>query len=150
MSDTQIGDRTLGMNHQAVAVLEYLAHREPDFAECCDNGDYKFFSQTYAWYNGKERGFSLTVAPSVVSKKFRIFVVVEGRNHDGIVVYEWEQTSLPMNGPMLADFTDEAYKHGRTFSYGAVGACVEHIYNRMAAWWGEMELGQEPSEAQGE
>jgi len=77
-------------------------------------------------------------------------VVVEGRNHDGIVVYEWEQTSLPMNGPMLADFTDEAYKHGRTFSYGAVGACVEHIYNRMAAWWGEMELGQEPSEAQGE
>ena len=154
MYDNRIGDRMLGLNAQARAVLEYLSAREPDFAEYKD-GYYGFGAETHAWYNGRERGFSLTVSPPGCNRPVRIFVVVEGRNHDGIVVYEWEQKGFPYNGPSLEDFSDEAFHAGKVFPYGAAGDAADYIYNRMRVWWVELGLskdegtGEEPSEDSG-
>lgn len=77
-------DAHLGLNKQAVIVLEILAMR--DFA-------IRNYIQTAAWYNGRECGFSLILQGPEGS---RIITCAECRNSDEIVIDNWA-----FNGPYL-------------------------------------------------
>lgn len=80
-------DRHLGMNKQAVIVLEILSMR--DF-------DIRSYIRTAAWYNGRECGFSLIFQ---WYDNYRIITCAECRNSDEIVVDNWEFRGPFLNPP---------------------------------------------------
>lgn len=128
----RIADPHLGINKQARAVLAYL-DTEPSFAKY-ENGFYDIDISTHAWYNGRERGVSLTIS----RLGFRGCLVVtfgECRNSDGIFVDAWELPGAPYNGPTTEGFTDDAYKARKTFPEGAAGKAGEYIFEKLADFY---------------
>ncbi len=132
-----IGDVTLGLKSQAWAILAMLS------ASDCDGlggdwdtkfRDYKIEIKTYAWYNGRERGFCLEVRPSMASRKALLVTFGEHRNTDGIFVDAWEVDKYFLNEPTVEDFTDEAYERRMSVPYGNVGQAVEVIRDKIEAF----------------
>ena len=135
----QMADLQLAMNSQAWAVLHALSALEPTFAEYDkERGAYNFASCTYAWYNGRERGFSLVIAAPVnwrVVERVLTFVVAEGRNHDGIVVDHCLMKAAPFNSLLVDDLPEEVYKRRPSIGYLRVDKAVQRIMSVCAAQW---------------
>jgi hypothetical protein len=134
-----IADLTLGVGKQARAILALL-EVEPDFAEYSE-GFYQIDIDTRAWYNGRERGVSLVVR-RMGFKGCLVITFGEHRNTDGIFVDSWEMPHAPMNGPTVADFSDEVYNvwNARTmFHYGEAGKAAKFIYEKMSQFYAGLE-----------
>jgi hypothetical protein len=102
-------DTTLGLNKNALKIMRLVA-------KClrgvkADNG----IVRTSAWYNGRERGVVISVHKAGKPNETYSIVIVEHRNSDDIVVYNWLMPKWDVNPPTVADFTDEAYKSAEHF-----------------------------------
>jgi hypothetical protein len=131
-----IADLTLGMGSQARAVLQMLSDREPDFAEYAVGGRYRVHMETRPWYNGRERGFVLSMNdPSNQSDAIHI-VIFEHRSGDHLVALSWTTEHIPSNGVVADDETLEmAYANypepDAEFPHGRIGECADWIYERL-------------------
>lgn len=126
-----IGNMDLGISKQAFAVLALLSDRS--LSEVTPNRDPDptgFNSETYAWYNGRERGVCLVFRvggdPNCLLVTFG-----EHRNSDGIFVDVWEHDSYFLNPPTVDDFGDEAYVNRKVFGYGRVDQVVPYITTKV-------------------
>lgn len=129
----RIGDQTLGLRGQALAVLAMLSEREPDFAEFSE-GRYEVEIDTRAWYNGRERGIALVLYRFGYDGCI-VVTFGEMRTSDGIFVDHWEMQAPPYNGPTIEHMPDRAYYRRKEFPYGNVGAVVDHILGLMACFY---------------
>lgn len=128
-------DLMLDLNPQAYAVLAALAGQEPEYFGLEFDDEHRTWKQrvqTFAWYNGRERGFRL-----VFRKKFDpgylTFCVAENRNSDQIVVYMQEAEGFytnPHEYPHDAAF----WKSARYFPELAVDQAVSHIRRHVQQW----------------
>jgi hypothetical protein len=117
-------DATMGLSAQALAVLTMLA------AEDSDDSDLEI--DTRAWYNEREKGFSLTVRSHCADAKALILVCVEDRNSDRIVVDSWVvEHSIP-NPPTPADYPAE-FDHKST-AYGRIDEATGIIREAIKAY----------------
>lgn len=135
----RIADTSLQLNSQALAVLQILANREPTFADYA-NGRYDIEIGTYAWYNGRERGFSLVVTRLGKSRTPLVCTVFEHRKSDDLCVLSWEPDRLFLNAPTIECWNRHKKATGDEwdpahFEYGDVGNVVEYIYYRMDSWY---------------
>jgi len=119
-------DTNLGLKPQARAVLHMLD-------EGLQVDEPSVFVMTWAWYNGRERGFALTVGgPNL---KALVVVCNEARSGDDIVVDRWTRDSEAwMDPPTAEEFTDGAYAARKSFRVGNVGAAADYI-KRLVAWY---------------
>lgn len=124
----QIADERLSIQAAARAILVLLADREADFEGNWDEKIkcHRFDFHTAAWYNGRERGCVLYVTSFQV-KETLIITFGEHRSSDSIFVDTWISTKGFFNPPTVADFTDEAYKSRKFFSYGAYVDAADYI-----------------------
>jgi hypothetical protein len=120
MNENSIGDPTLGLNSQALAVLHALVGEEDEH--------FGPYTDTYAWYNGRERGFVL-----VYDSGGGAFCVAcaESRGSDNIVVYNWEQEFRGTNPPTAADVPEEAWGRGKNFKPLQVDKVVKYILKEL-------------------
>ena len=134
-----IVDMTLGIKPQARAVMAYLSDMSPDFAEY-ENGHYNVSLETKPWYNGRERGFVVSMAPGMDYARPAINIAVfEHRTGDQICVLEWESDSFShfyneVPGGGLACEASEAIVP-QSFPYGAAGAAAAYVYARLSTYW---------------
>lgn len=98
------GSWDLSLNRQAAMVLEVLRGRDIEIPA-------GWFVSTYAWYNGRERGFQVHVYRG--GGEMRVIAVSEHRNSDNIAIDQWEQ-QYGLNPPTAEDFPEEAYRNRRT------------------------------------
>jgi hypothetical protein len=137
-----IGDVNLGVGHQSIAVLQYLANMEPAFANVLDGGSYDVRTETRTWYNGRERGICVSMISRTSFSHPTIHVAVfEYRNDDNIIGLTWETDRPYSNGPN-EDFDTTiylAYGRGGTkydyaarFGGGEVGKCADWVYDTLA------------------
>jgi hypothetical protein len=113
MTEQSLTDLSLNLNGQSWAVLHLLngygVQLDDDLYDS-EKGEYLFESQTYAFYNGRERGFSLAVEHS--DRKERGCLVVafaENRNSDDIVVYTWKGYGI-YQPPLVSEMPDNCRK----------------------------------------
>ena len=137
-------DPTMGMNNQARAVMAYMDNMVPDFAwdtEALDHYDVRF--QTRPWYNGRERGFVISMAADWFGDGTVIHIALfEHRNSDQICTLAWETDSFYYNGiPSDEDTFDLAYHGGAKFDVaasfkpGAVGEAADWIYHTLEEFY---------------
>lgn len=111
-------DVSLGIQPQARAVLQMLDGQGLD----TDSG---FECATWAWYNGRERGFAMTCgAPNVPTL---VVVCNELSNGDSIVVDQWYTPRPWMVQPETADFAEGYYGARKFFPCGNVGAAADYL-----------------------
>ena len=112
-----------------------MLDREPVFAEYDDDSNrYLVDIKTRAWYNGREKGVSLTVS-RLGYKGCLVITFGEHRSSDSIFVDSWEMETEAFNSPTPGDFSDEAYKQRKSFPAGHVGYAADYIYKRMEAYY---------------
>ena len=81
---------------------------------------------TAPFYNGRERGFVLTIQDA--NGKFaKNIAFAECRNSDVIVVYSWVAAPWALNPPMVSDFTEEVYN--RQVVHSSVDDACDDIRN---------------------
>lgn len=136
MKRDRIGDVSLNINHQAWAVLHYLAGREPDFAEYKD-GYYAIWLETAPWYNGRERGFVISMAKSIGGKAIHI-AFFEHRNSDSICALRCVTSDFGMNPPTLQSHGEAFYPTDNKFDDiafsvgpGEIGKMADWIYDQL-------------------
>lgn len=134
MSHT-IADSYLYLNSQSLAVLAMLAQREPDFAEYDkENREYLYEATTAAWYNGRERGFSLVVRRQMTDRACTVITVAEHRSSDQIVIMSWDyEDKYFLNPPMVDDAPESAWAGSQHVDYGRIDlavALIEKIVSR--------------------
>ncbi len=147
MTTEKCADPSFGVSPYAQAVLHILSTYSPDFAGYLgENGRYTDFDiciQTFTWNNGRERGASLVVFPTLLpTGPCQIFAFGEDRKSDRLFVEEWTQDREPLNGPTVVerrlllgdDQCTRIYKERVYFSPGDVKNVADHIFKRMAAW----------------
>lgn len=134
MPKKQLANPTLSMNAQALEVLKRLKHMNLE--------DPRILVQTAAWYNGRERGFSLTFHAMRVTygdrEIFRpnfVIAVSEHRCCDSIVIDNWPIGYIPMNPPTVSDFNDDAYyRRRRTVPFEQYDDAVDVIRELVRQW----------------
>ncbi len=134
MSD-RIGDTTLGIGHQSLGVLQYLANMAPDFATY-KNGWYDVMITTRPWYNGREQGIVVSMSKSGFGTGGYIHVAVfEHRSGDNIVTLKWETEQNYYNSPNESEtlFEDAYAGDIKNFDYGQVGECARYVYEALEA-----------------
>jgi hypothetical protein len=132
-----IADLTLGMGSQARAVLQLLSDRGPDFAD--EDGDYQVYMETRPWYNGRERGFVLSMRREYPRDESGVIniAIFEHRNADHLVGLSWTTDSIPFQNGVVADdeTLDIAYANypepDAEFPHGRIGECADWIYERL-------------------
>lgn len=149
--ENKIADATMQLQSGPMAVLTMLANLEPNFAPWHEqHGHYAFRSETFAFYNCRERGFSLSVHlnhyPEMKDRNPINFVVVEHRNSDDVRVYQWEGVA-PMNGVTVADVPELAWQKSIGFPWGQIGEVVDHIYQTLEKIIEPIKLAREAGEA---
>ncbi len=129
-----IGDLTLGLSGQALAVLAMLSKLECDGLSEYDEKlhEYKIEIKSSAWYNGREHGVCLEVRPDIASSRCLLVTFGEHRNSDNIFVDAWEHEGRFLNPPTVADFTDEAYETRTMVDYGNIARAVEVIREKIS------------------
>ena len=134
----KMADSNFGVDHQAMAVVSFLEGMEPDFAEY-EHNSYQITIHTRTWENGREHGVCLIFDHPTKKVKPLIVVCTTGRNHDGIVIYNWleKMTDRFNNVVTVADLEDDIYEKAKTFSYGEIGSAANFIYELAAVWYGE-------------
>lgn len=132
----RVTDDSLGMSDQARAVLALLSGREPDFAEYDKaEGHYLYESSTAAWYNGRERGFSLVVHRTLSDRTALVLTVTEHRVSDEITINHWVVDEARfVNPPTVADFPAEELIHQHRVPYGRVDKAVAFICERVGSF----------------
>lgn len=112
-------DTNLGLKPQARAVLHMLD-------EAITLEEPNVFVLTWAWYNGRERGFALTVGgPNL---KTLVVVCNEAGSSDDIVVDSWHRDYWTwLDPPTAEEFTDDARMARKSFHRGRVGWVADHI-----------------------
>lgn len=124
----------LGIKPQPMAVLAALADNNEvdDFGYGIDeDGDPRGDVDTFAWYNGRERGVSIVFENYDTPDKARRYLVVvvnEARGSDELIVDWWLTGTHYPNGPTPKYFPDEAYAKNRShFPYMDVRRAVKKI-----------------------
>lgn len=136
-------DPTFGLNHQAMAILHYLASIEPAFAKY-ENGYYDIRIQTFPWYNGREKGVCLVVQHGYCGGDSTALHVTFGeiRNSDGIFVDHWVDKP-PFNCPTLEgadpDTYEKAYHSRMSFGCGEIGKAADYIQDLMEVYYKAQE-----------
>lgn len=142
-------DPTFGLNHQALAILQFLAARPPSFAPYdSELGRYKVHIRTYPWFNGREKGVALVIhRDSGPVGPCRVVVFGESRGTDMIFVEHWEEPFEPLNGPSLIErerLVEAKEKAGAKtvtrldgFEEGEVGAAADVVYGLMEEFYKE-------------
>lgn len=129
MTYAAIADASMELSPQAIAVLAVLSKMEPDFAEYCSvRGEYKYHSITKAWYNGRERGFKLTVSDDIISDRYLHICVAEHRSSDNIVIY-----SAVTDGSDAYSTIDipSVFKTPKTIPWLRIDLAVNYIYDEL-------------------
>lgn len=135
---TEIVDLTFGINDQARAVLHMLSDRSPDFAEY-ENGFYKVWTQTRPWYNGREKGFVVSMqnmSKNSCSKAINI-AVFEYRSADNLCVLSWTDQfmyspEIDFQGTLDKAYKSESSEPDASFDHGEIGKCADWIYEKLA------------------
>ena len=147
-----IADLTLGMGSQARAVLQMLSDREPDFAEY-EDGDYQVYMETRPWYNGRERGFVLSMKREFSSYESGVIniAIFEHRNADHLVALSWTTDYIPHNGVVAdAETLDLAYANypepDAEFPHGRIGECANWIYEKLESHYNKSKFNSSESE----
>lgn len=133
-------DLSLQLNRVSWQVLHGLSG-EPDFAPYADK-QYLIDTETYTFYNCRERGFTLQISyPRVGDYLFVSFA--EQRNSDSVVVYTWTRANMYVNPPTPDDLNEaDARASGCTFRtvseavkyiQTAAGRYLETIHSRKTA-----------------
>jgi hypothetical protein len=105
-------DLTLSLSAQSMAILHLLADREVGFASLDEDNQPLCQIQSYAWYNGREKGVALIVwYGSVTAGPCYIIAFGEDRGSDRIFIDSWYEPMAPLNGPTI----DLRGAHGRGF-----------------------------------
>lgn len=113
MTEQSLIDLSLNLDGQSWAVLHLLngygVQLDDDLYDS-ERGEYLFKSQTYAFYNGRERGFALTVEhPDSKEHGCLVVAFAENRNSDDIVVYTWKGYGL-YQPPLVSEMPDNCRK----------------------------------------
>ncbi len=121
-------DLTLGLKPQSTALLHALAviteGCEPfDNAACC--------FETAAHYNGRERGYSLSIRRSCVDMIGLVIVFGECRASDQLFV-EHAERRLDINPPEHGGLSEISYQRRKEFGYGQFDKAARYIA-RLAA-----------------
>jgi hypothetical protein len=126
-----IADTHLNLNNQALAVLAVLGQSEPDFADW-DAGahEYVIETTTAAWYNGRERGFSLVVRRTIESPVTLVIIVAQHRNSGDIIVWSWRTKKRFLNPPTVGNLPKNHVD--KDFPYGRIDKAVDYIRKLMA------------------
>lgn len=103
-------DMTFGINKNAAIAIAILLDRMQDIPK----SDLAIHS--YPFYNGREKGIALVAHKTGVWTKATVIVFGENRNSDDIFIDTW-QTSNVFDAPIVADFTEEAYKARRYYKF---------------------------------
>ena len=124
-----IVDTTFGLNNQALAVLYFLNGRKLNL----EKGDRPHL-KTAPWYNGRERGFVLSVHPIMAHSKPLLHIAVfEHRNGDGMCALRWENPQWNINPPTIESDGKLAYPTDN--KYDDIAFQVEHgEVGKMAEW----------------
>lgn len=145
-------DPTLGMDSQARAVMAYLEGMEPDFANW--RGDIRSYDvslETRPWYNGRERGFVISMQHGWLGKGAVIHIAVfEHRNSDSICALVWDTPRFYYNGPISDDETlnlayggGDKYNVTKEFKAGAIGEVADWIYATLETFYAMSKAGVE-------
>jgi len=103
-------DTRLGIGTQATMLLHAISERE------IPSGYGVAYTETAAWYNGRERGVSVTFHG--FRRKPLVVCFAECRNSDDIVIDSFE-VEYYINPPTVANFTEETYLLRRSVPYMA-------------------------------
>lgn len=126
----------LGLSGQALAVLAVLTD-----AELCFEGvaeDDLVDINSYAWYNGRERGICLVVNDWGLSKRVEdpnrvneklVIVFAEHRSSDMVFVDCFLTNRVAINPPTHIDMSEGAYDRRRMFDCGRVDQVERYIRN---------------------
>ncbi len=142
---TMLVDTSLGLSEQSTAVLHLLGGFEPPDKVWDDDGKfYAYNCLTYAWYNGRERGFVLVIRDDNQEKKLLLWCY-ERRNSDAIMVAEvLNEDGFYFTPPTLEAFTDKVYDSAKAFSWGACGEVALHIRDRIKSYLKERKQLEKP------
>jgi len=150
-----IADLTLGMGSQARAVLQLLSDREPDFAEY-EDGEYQIYMETKPWYNGRERGFVLSMRRDYPRNESGVIniAIFEHRNAGHLVGLSWRTDGIPFQNGVVADADtlEIAYasypQPDAEFAHGRIGECAEWIYEQLESHYNKSKSNSSESEEQ--
>lgn len=121
-----IGDLTLGLNNQALAVLQVLSGLE------YPRGKEDLRIRTYALYSGREKGFVLEVTRDY-RKCLHIFVA-ENRSSDDIFVWSEDRHDVGLDPPTISQFSEESYANRVEFRYLDISGVVQNILELLEAF----------------
>ena len=121
----------------------YLSQIEPEFADY-ENGYYKINLETKPWYNGRERGFVVSM-----SRKFgrNIHIAVfEHRNSDDICALKWETEKPYWNHPLEDPNIFEKAYSGKTkwdvaftVKSGEIGKMADWVYKELKNFYARLK-----------
>lgn len=104
----------LSINPQAWAVLQGLAYYDDEDSTV----------DTYAWYNGRERGILLV---KVTGPSERLYVAfAECRSSDQIVIHHWEGESR-INPPVVDNVPEDAWTNAKYIPPLRIDKAVKYI-----------------------
>jgi len=128
-------DFQLHLNSVSWSVLHTLEN-EPSFAPWDEEKqEYLIECQTAAFYNGRERGFSLQVNhPARFATNFLFVVFAEQRNSDQVVVYTWTGRGST-NPPTHREVPEASWENQRCFD--AVDKAADYIRELMKEFLAE-------------
>ena len=128
----------LGVNSQAWAVLHLLQAYEESIESL---GVPLMRADSYAWYNGRERGISIVVS-QYFEKMGLVCVFGECRNSDSIFVDVYEKVGAAVyeskKGTFAPSYLDagyeEAYRKRKFFNPGEAGKAADFVWKKIQAW----------------
>lgn len=148
MSAQSIGDPTFGLRSQALAILALLSQTEAEFAEWDEEFHrYRVRFNTFAWYNGREKGVAIKVRrelndPKGEAPPMPVLVVSfgEDRHSNKVFVQIWLTDSI--EGAPTVEELDSRVERGTEqrwefdpYNYGPV---VRHIFTEMGRYYAAM------------
>jgi hypothetical protein len=123
---TTYADSTLGLSAEAIAILAILADEE-----ACPDKDGEpnpdVWIQTHAWYNGRERGASLTVRADAGERRALIVTFGRHRRSDEIFVDSWQVSSLIVDVPLVDGMMRKQMGQRALFDPGRIDLACRHI-----------------------
>jgi len=102
-----------GLNKQAVSFLKFLRKNPVEISKTNSIGFLEHHlgsMKTAAWYNGRERGFSILFR-SLEKGETLVITVAEHRTGEDLVIDHWKTKKIFLNPPTINDFPEEAYSN---------------------------------------
>lgn len=136
-------DLTLYLNSQALAVLHLLygmlvaSDPKDGMVPANEAALHETETQTWAWYNGRERGIALTAARHLCSDERLVLVWGEDRGSDELFVDAWIDNAMVWDQPTVDDQTDGIVR--ASFRCREAGKAARYIESRLTAFAREQE-----------